>query len=336
MTNEGKESPQAVSPENAEGYYRLGNEVYEKEKFEEAANYFRKAVELNPKHERAWHHLALALACIEKYSEALDAINHAIDLSPSLPEARYIKGLVLEYLGRYTESKIAYDEAILLNPNYENAKRRREMLLIRYFKKEKDNEKTQKLDKLEKNKFEAKENTNRDSKISSQSDPVIEYYNMLCEQKQNDAHILNSFGSYLAMKGKLESAERILSKAVAVDKEYAEAWHNLGFVLYRMERYSESIRCLTEALIRNPNIERAHFYKGKSLFMLGRIEESIISFENAIKIMPTAECYVEMGIAYMKIGKNADALQYFDRAIELSPDCEEAWYNKGVAYGNLG
>jgi len=138
------------------------------------------------------------------------------------------------------------------------------------------------------------------------------------------------------MKEKYENAEKILSKAVALDREYAESWYNLGYVLYKMDRFSESVRCFTESLTRNPNIEKAHFYKGKALFMLGRIEEAISSFEKGIKIMPTAEGYIEIGIAYMKLGKNAESLQYFDKAIELSPDCEEAWYNKGAAYGNLG
>ncbi len=320
MTDEGNDGSQRLTAANAETYFRLGNYVYEKEKFSEAAGHFKKAVELDPKHERAWHHLALALACIEEYAEALDAIEHALALDPNMSEAWYIKGLVLEYLDRFEEAVACYNKAIGLKPEKENAKKRRQMLILRH---------------LSKNKHEGVGKKDAPA-ISSKGDPVVEYYRIVCEQRPNDANLLNSYGSYLAMKGRLEDAEKALTRAVAIDKEFVEAWHNLGLVLLRLDRYSEALRCFSEVLARNPNMERTYFYRGSALVSSGRMEEAIVSFDCALALVKTSEVFVAKGLALMKLGKIEEALKAFDGAIELVPDCEEAWYNKGVAYGNLG
>ncbi|GAF86109.1 unnamed protein product [marine sediment metagenome] len=46
--------------------------------------------------------------------------------------------------------------------------------------------------------------------------------------------------------------------------------------------------------------------------------------------------WVHKGIALGRLGKSEEAIKCFDNAIEINPDYEEAWYNKGVALNYLG
>ncbi len=42
------------------------------------------------------------------------------------------------------------------------------------------------------------------------------------------------------------------------------------------------------------------------------------------------------GVVIGKLGKNEEALECFDKAIEIEPNYTKAWRNKGVALDNLG
>jgi len=46
--------------------------------------------------------------------------------------------------------------------------------------------------------------------------------------------------------------------------------------------------------------------------------------------------WLNLGIALGRIGKSADSVKCFDRAIELDPRSVEAWYNLGLALHALG
>jgi Flp pilus assembly protein TadD len=48
------------------------------------------------------------------------------------------------------------------------------------------------------------------------------------------------------------------------------------------------------------------------------------------------EVYRLLGVAYGSQGNNAEALQWFLKAVEIEPNNGSAWYNLAIAYYNLG
>jgi tetratricopeptide (TPR) repeat protein len=44
---------------------------------------------------------------------------------------------------------------------------------------------------------------------------------------------------------------------------------------------------------------------------------------------------VQQGIALEKLGRYEQAIASFDEAVKIKPDLHSAWYNKGIALGNL-
>jgi len=77
--------------------------------------------------------------------------------------------------------------------------------------------------------------------------------------------------------------------------------------------------------------------KGVSLVALGRPAEALACYERALEINPRdARVRSNKGNALGKLGRPDEALACYERALEISPRYAEAWCSKGVALGLLG
>ncbi len=79
------------------------------------------------------------------------------------------------------------------------------------------------------------------------------------------------------------------------------------------------------------------FAFGNNLYDLGFFEKAIASYDKAIEIKPDKDdAWYNRGVSLGKLGRNEDAIASFDKAIEIKPDKDDAWYNRGVSLGKLG
>ena len=81
---------------------------------------------------------------------------------------------------------------------------------------------------------------------------------------------------------------------------------------------------------------KKHFDEGLRLYELGRYEEAIEEFDKAIELDPNDPDYhYYKGIALYELHKYEEAIEEFDKAIELDPNDPVYHYNKGLALGEL-
>jgi len=77
--------------------------------------------------------------------------------------------------------------------------------------------------------------------------------------------------------------------------------------------------------------------KGASLDTLGRPAEALTCFERALEINPRhADAWLNKGAALAGLGRPAEALTCYERALEIDPRDAEAWSAKGAALAGLG
>lgn len=96
-------------------YVNKGIDQYQKGNYEEAIEFFNKALEINRKNENTWCRKGLALSDIGKYKEALKAYNEAIKIKPEHGRAWHNKGVALYKLLKYKKAIKAYNKAIAIN-----------------------------------------------------------------------------------------------------------------------------------------------------------------------------------------------------------------------------
>jgi tetratricopeptide (TPR) repeat protein len=77
--------------------------------------------------------------------------------------------------------------------------------------------------------------------------------------------------------------------------------------------------------------------KGVSLNGLGRREEALQCFNRSLEIDPLlAVAWSSKGIALVQLGREDEALACFDSALEINPSYGQAWNNKGNTLTGLG
>lgn len=77
--------------------------------------------------------------------------------------------------------------------------------------------------------------------------------------------------------------------------------------------------------------------RGFDLYYKGKYEEALNAFDKVIEVRPDyANAWYYKGLALGGLDRNEEALKAHDKAIELNPDYANAWINRGVALDNLG
>jgi tetratricopeptide (TPR) repeat protein len=65
--------------------------------------------------------------------------------------------------------------------------------------------------------------------------------------------------------------------------------------------------------------------------------KAIVYLSNAIKLQPNdAEIYYNRGVAYDNLGQYQSAIKDYNQAIQLRPGYAEAFYNRGTIYSEIG
>ncbi len=128
---------------------------------------------------------------------------------------------------------------------------------------------------------------------------------------------LNSlFGHY--QNGRFDDAEKLAESITTGFPKHPTAWKVLGAVFQRLGRISESVVAKEEAIKLAPNDAAAHNNLGNAFHELGRSDEALTSYNRALTLKPDyAEAYVNLGFAIKNLAFNSSNPQLYPQLIQL-------------------
>ncbi|MGY5864021.1 MAG: tetratricopeptide repeat protein [Candidatus Thorarchaeota archaeon] len=88
------------------------------EQYEEALEYFKKSIELDPEYELALNNHAFVLANLDRYDAGIEAYKRLIAVNETREDAWYMLGQMSLGTNRYEEAEEAYKKAIELKPDF--------------------------------------------------------------------------------------------------------------------------------------------------------------------------------------------------------------------------
>ena len=140
----------------------------------------------------------------------------------------------------------------------------------------------------------------------------------------------------LHQNGKLQDAERLYQKVLRLKPEHFDALHMLGAIALVNGRDEYAIDLLSRAIRQNARVAAAHWHLGLALMNRERFEEAIQSFERQIELQPDClDPRLKIASAMSRIGRPDAALACCDRAVSSRPDAAPAHLARAIALKDL-
>jgi tetratricopeptide (TPR) repeat protein len=115
------------------------------------------------------------------------------------------------------------------------------------------------------------------------------------------------------------------------------AHHNLGHAYQDLGRADQAMAHYREALRLRPGYPAAHNSLGAALAERGRSEEGMGHFREALRLDPGSfAAHNNLGIALARNGRTEEAALHFAEALRIEPDVADTHNNLGNALGRLG
>jgi tetratricopeptide (TPR) repeat protein len=137
------------------------------------------------------------------------------------------------------------------------------------------------------------------------------------------------------------SADRLLTWAVEADAKDPQAWYYLGRTKYNENRFVEAIAAFEQCLKLEPANVKAHDNLGLSYAGLGRVDEALAAYREAIAAQanvaaPDAGPFLNLGSLLLEQNQPREALPPLTRAAALAPRLPAARERLGKAHLQLG
>ncbi len=329
-----------VKPDFVAAWLGKGNQLANLGRYEEALSAYQEAIRLKPDDEAAWYNKGLIFGNLKRYEEALSAYQEAIRLKPDYEAAWHNKGNQLANLGRYEEALSAYEEAIRLKPDYTSAIDSRNLVINKTYSIRKrlnfyENELSKLKNGNDKNLIILVIDYLELSKISKyELDNDILSYQLLYKAYQlsslNNLPVVERCSALLKKVYLYPSLLISLARYKEAD-EYIKNW----LPIFQDSNDREGMDAMLDPQTVQSSSSLLNI--GNELGDLGRYEEAIAAYDEAIKIDPNdPDLWHNKGNQLANLGRYEEALSAYEEAIRLKPDYEAAWYSKGACLGNLG
>ena len=166
----------------------------------------------------------------------------------------------------------------------------------------------------------------------SQLNRAIKRYLKQAEVKPDSAQIQTDLGNLYAKKRQWNAAIASYHKAIKINDRHAQAYLNLAKVLAKVGKKRESVGYMYRALTLAPELFSAkeYFYLGKSFIEQGKLRRGISYCFKAIKLDPDyLEAYYHLGNVMSQQRQPEKAINYFLKAIERNPQEPQSYYLLG-------
>jgi len=111
-----------LKPEFTMAYINIGNAMVHQGDLDQAIEHYQQAIRLDPGYIRAYNNLGSALQRQVKIKESIESYRKAVQLDLSIAESHYNLGTALQENGQFTDAIDSYRKALDLNPEFKIAR----------------------------------------------------------------------------------------------------------------------------------------------------------------------------------------------------------------------
>ena len=143
--------------------------------------------------------------------------------------------------------------------------------------------------------------------------------NDMLEMYPHDKHLLYLAGNWLMLEEGNEQAQRIMEKALALDKNFPAALNDLAYLYARKREFAKAFAAMDRYVVLLPKEPNPQDSYGELLRMAGNFEGSLTHYRAALKIDPDfVTSQLGLGDTYALMGNQEQARIEYDKAIRFA------------------
>ncbi len=272
------------------------------EKFEKAKNYaeavdnYSKAIEMDPKYDKAYEQRAAVYEKLDKKDLAVEDYRKAAAFDPKNKELYYNAGRLLADLQRDKEADEMLRKALELNKGYSEAIAAEVAVLFRL----------------------------RDYSYG------LTVTQLGIDDKKSAINLYNHAVMHDSLKNNTE-AEKFYKLAKSEDQKFIPAYIALALTQVELNKADEAMKVCEEALVKDPN--NADVYFAKSIVSAAKkdFQNAINDITKVILTKPTKEAYMLRASFYEVLGQHHTAVSDYSQVIKLDEKNVQAYLKRAIA-----
>jgi tetratricopeptide (TPR) repeat protein len=151
---------------------------------------------------------------------------------------------------------------------------------------------------------------------------------------------LQVVGADYVVLGDFPDADKWFTKSVQWDPTSVLGWYYLGRTKYNENRFEEAVEAFQRCLKLEPRHIKAEDNLGLSYQALGRRDDALQAYRNAIDWQADIKTknpgpWIDMGGLFLEANQPEKAVEYLRKAVEIAPDDPKAHQQLGKAHFNL-
>jgi tetratricopeptide (TPR) repeat protein len=302
-----------IKPDYVEVYANLGSLWAQKKKWSIAIEYYQKAISLDPNFAGAYRNLAKVWMQLGEEAKAKECNYIALALEPENATAQehYNMGEQAYEQGKYQDAIAFYQNAIKLNPNFLEAYQKLADSLEKLGEWQAAATYYRQILQLKSNTTTTPALTPNNNVVANLQNPEEEEQKLLFPS--GDDKIDENINRYLM--------------ALEVQPDSAELHADLGSLYAQKQQWQEAIAYYKKAIKINPKFAGVYRNLSKVLVQIGQKDSGAEVGYRALVLEPekaTAQEYYYLGNLFLESNKFKQAIDCFNRSLQLKPDFEEA------------
>ena len=181
---------------------------------------------------------------------------------------------------------------------------------------------------------------NKQNESESQNQEVVkavalttfDSLNLEIQNHPNDPQLLKQRANFFLIAGKNNKALADINNALQLDSVNSDIWVTLADVYFAMERFVDSREILIKAINLQADNTAALLKLARLYYIYQEFETSMNYVNKALEIDPMLEdAYFIKGMTFAEVGDTTKAIFNYQKSVEVNPDFYDAW----VMLGNV-
>jgi tetratricopeptide (TPR) repeat protein len=144
-------------------------------------------------------------------------------------------------------------------------------------------------------------------------------------------------GTLLVRQGRIREAEEYFARAVALQRDYAQAHNELGLIFAGQQKLPEAMASFTRARKADPTFAESYLNLGLLEQRQGKLDQAMSYYAEAARLQPQGPAdYFNRAVSLSTLHRSAEAIECFRTLIQQVPDFWQARYLLGMELAGVG